>query len=101
MNRFAKILYMDIDQNQAHVQWLEHGSQTYLEELAHPQELFYNDLCGHIPFQTIVAPIVVHECPNPQFVVDPEHYFIKYVFRTCVPCIHCLCILRLITQVHA
>ncbi|KAJ7922796.1 hypothetical protein B0H13DRAFT_1865409 [Mycena leptocephala] len=29
----------------AHVQWLEHGSQIILEEMAHPQELFLTMLC--------------------------------------------------------
>lgn len=37
-----------MNRKSAHVQWFHHGYQTYMEELAHPQELFLTDLCGDV-----------------------------------------------------
>lgn len=73
--RFAKIIYIDNEVDRVHVQWLEHGSQILMEELAHPQELFYNDLCGSIPYSTVVGKVTVHE--DPKFKVKVEDYFVK------------------------
>jgi len=60
----------------AHIQWLEHGSQIFLKELAHPRELFLNDLCGHIPLKTIVGKLVVHERPE-DIPANQNEYFYK------------------------
>ncbi|TFK42046.1 S-adenosyl-L-methionine-dependent methyltransferase [Crucibulum laeve] len=76
---FAKILYIKGDR--AHVQWLEHGQQTMLEELGHRQELFLNELCGFVPLSTIVAKVKVHEIPPPGFVAPPDDYFYKFTHR--------------------
>jgi DNA (cytosine-5)-methyltransferase 1 len=74
--RFAKIVYIDDSaSNPVHIQWLEHGSQILMEELAHPQELFYNDLCGSIPYKIVVGKVAVHE--DPKFTVKPEDFFVK------------------------
>jgi len=74
--RFAKIIYIDDEaEKPVHVQWLEHGSQILMEELAHPQELFYNDLCAGVPYKTIVSKITVHE--DPKFTVNVEDFFVK------------------------
>jgi DNA (cytosine-5)-methyltransferase 1 len=74
--RFAKIIYIDNQSERSvHVQWLEHGSQILMEELANPQELFYNDLCGSIPYSTVVGKVTVHE--NPKDAVKVEDFFVK------------------------
>lgn len=75
--RFAKILYGDVDRGKFHVHWLEHASQTVMEELGHPQELFFNDLCAHIDFQTIVSKVTVHEHPKTD--IGPDDFFVKYM----------------------
>ena len=75
-DRFARILYGDIDRNQFHVQWLEHSSHTMLEELGHPQELFYNDLCNHVHFKFIVAKVAAHEVSDSSG-IKPEDFFVK------------------------
>lgn len=79
MYRFAKIVYLDIETSTVHIHWLEHGSQTFLEELAHPQELFYNDTCTSIPFELIVGKVNVHEVirGQPKPTLQPEEYFVK------------------------
>ncbi|KAF8633579.1 hypothetical protein AX15_001372 [Amanita polypyramis BW_CC] len=74
---FARIIYLMPQDHEVHVQWLEHGSQIFLEELAHPQELFLNDLCGHIKMQSIVGKVVVHERPE-NVPTGPSEYFYKF-----------------------
>jgi DNA (cytosine-5)-methyltransferase 1 len=79
LKRFAKIIYIDdsgLAEHPVHVQWLEHGSQILMEELAHPQELFYNDLCGSIPYKVVVGKVTVHE--DPKFTVKAEDFFVKW-----------------------
>jgi DNA (cytosine-5)-methyltransferase 1 len=74
--RFAKIIYLDDTSSRpVHVQWLEHGSQILMEELAHPQELFFNDLCGSIPYKTVVGKITIYE--DPKSTVKAEDFFVK------------------------
>jgi len=52
-------------------------SQIFLKELAHPQELFLNDLvCGHIPLKTIVGKLVIHERPE-NIPANQNEYFYK------------------------
>lgn len=63
-------------EHEAHIQWLEHGSQIFLDELAHPQELFLHGDCGHIPLRTIVSKVVVHERPQ-KVPANPSEYFYK------------------------
>lgn len=46
---------MRSDDNTAHVRWFQHGCQTFLQELAHPQELFLTPLCDDIPLISILA----------------------------------------------
>lgn len=76
---FAKILYGDADLKQFHVLWLEYSSHTVLQELGHPQELFYNDICDHVDFHNIIAKVNVLEVPD-ILTVRPEDYFVKFSF---------------------
>lgn len=45
----------------AHVQWMQHGSETDIGELAAPNELFMSYECGDIGLATIKQPIQVHQ----------------------------------------
>ncbi|KAK0466328.1 S-adenosyl-L-methionine-dependent methyltransferase [Desarmillaria tabescens] len=62
--RFAKVLFIDFESNQAHVLWYDHGSSTILGELAHPQELFVLDHCTSIPLASICGTVKVHHSPE-------------------------------------
>ncbi|RDB29208.1 DNA (cytosine-5)-methyltransferase 3 [Hypsizygus marmoreus] len=75
---FARVLYADSDLRKFHVQWLEHSSQTMQEELANPQELYYNELCAHIEFQTVVGKVTVHECPHSIDSIPPDEFFARF-----------------------
>ncbi|KAF9469584.1 S-adenosyl-L-methionine-dependent methyltransferase [Collybia nuda] len=78
---FAKIIYIDAEIGKAHVHWLEHGSNTFLGELAHPQELFYDDTCTHVVFELIVGKVNVHEVTQgrAQPAIGPDDFFVKFV----------------------
>lgn len=58
-----------------HVQWLQHSTQTMMEELGHPQELFWNDICENVPLGAVIEKMKVHESLNPP--ENPDEYFVK------------------------
>jgi DNA (cytosine-5)-methyltransferase 1 len=73
---FARIIYFTVDARQAHLQWLEHGSQIILQEMADPQELFLTMLCEDQPIGLIANKIsVIHSMDAPR---KKSHYFIRY-----------------------
>ncbi|KAJ3571618.1 hypothetical protein NP233_g3648 [Leucocoprinus birnbaumii] len=74
---FARIIYIKNEEQIAHVQWLEHASQTMLNELANSQELFFCKLCNPIPLGCLVAKAQVHV--NPAGSVKPDEYFVRYI----------------------
>ncbi|KAJ7116840.1 S-adenosyl-L-methionine-dependent methyltransferase [Mycena crocata] len=56
---FARILYFHADNMKVHVQWLAHGSQIALNEMAHPLELFLTLTCDDIHIRTISGKVEV------------------------------------------
>ncbi|KAF8899291.1 S-adenosyl-L-methionine-dependent methyltransferase [Infundibulicybe gibba] len=78
---FAKIIFIRHDEQTAHVQWLEHGSQILLQELAHPQELFIHEHCSPVPLQAIVGKVPVHLRPKNQDAVPYDEFFYKFVYN--------------------
>ncbi len=66
-----------MDNQVAHIQWFNHGSQTFIGELAHPQELFLADQCGDIPLKDIFGKATVHISPNSLPLDKPDDYFCK------------------------
>jgi DNA (cytosine-5)-methyltransferase 1 len=77
--RFARIKHIDLHVEKAHIQWLEHGSQIFMEELAHDQELFYNNTCTDVDFEAIVSKITAYEVRQgyPKPVVGLGEFFVK------------------------
>lgn len=75
--RFARILYFVMENQVAHIQWFNHGSQTFIGELAHPQELFLADQCDRISLRDIVGTATVHISPNSLPHDKPDEYFCK------------------------
>ncbi|SJL06388.1 uncharacterized protein ARMOST_09724 [Armillaria ostoyae] len=61
---FARVLFIDFESEMAHVLWYDHGSNSILEELAHPQELFVLDHCTSIPLVSICGTVKVHHSPE-------------------------------------
>ena len=77
--RFAKIQYIYMEVQRAHVQWLNSGSYTVMSELAPKQELFLSDECGEIDVSKIVGKVTVHERPSTETVIKSHEYFCKWV----------------------
>ena len=48
MCRFGKIIYMDQQRKELHVQWFDHAPRSILEELGDPRELFLWNSCGEV-----------------------------------------------------
>lgn len=55
--RFGLICYFLEEKGQkfAHICWYQHGSQTLLQECAHPNSLFITDECDDIPLESIYS----------------------------------------------
>ena len=77
MPRFAKIIYINQQLEELHVQWFEHSSKTILQELANPQELFLCHLCGDIKLRdiNIAGKVIVHQTPRKSIALMPEEFF--------------------------
>ena len=75
--RFARILYIIIESQTAHVQWFNHGCNTIMEELAHPQELFLSHRCDTYSLHHVVGKVTVFMLPDANTIIMPEDYFCK------------------------
>ncbi|KAJ7508728.1 hypothetical protein B0H11DRAFT_1966459 [Mycena galericulata] len=76
---FARIMYFTIDIEKVHIQWLEHGSQIILGEMAHPQELFLDMLCEDWDTKSICRKIPVVYALDPPH--KPEQFFVRYIYH--------------------
>ncbi|KAG6831962.1 hypothetical protein H0H87_003297 [Tephrocybe sp. NHM501043] len=53
--------------------------KTTLDQLGHPQELFWNDICeDKVPWGAVVAKIKVHE--GSEVPENPHDYYVKFVY---------------------
>ncbi|KAK7063908.1 mitogen-activated protein kinase [Favolaschia claudopus] len=77
---FARIIYFHIDSQHVHLQWLEHGSQIILQEMAHPQELFITMLCEDQPIRFISGKLSV-VFPEQGKQLPKEKYFVRQVYN--------------------
>ncbi|KAF9444348.1 S-adenosyl-L-methionine-dependent methyltransferase [Macrolepiota fuliginosa MF-IS2] len=74
---FARIMYIKNEEQIAHVQWLEHASQTVLSEMGDPQELFLCNMCNPVPLGALIAKVGVHT--NPAGPVKPDEYSVRFI----------------------
>ncbi|KAG6870527.1 hypothetical protein C0992_013103 [Termitomyces sp. T32_za158] len=74
---FAQVVYccMNPPPGHFHVHWLQHSTQTMLEELGHPQELFWNDICENVPLGAVIDKVKVYESSKPP--ENADEYFVK------------------------
>ena len=78
MFRFGKVLSLRADDHKAHVQWFQHGYQTVMGEVAHPQELFLTSSCTDIDLKDVVdVPSVKKLTPGtrPDNLVPNEFFY--------------------------
>ena len=58
-SRFGKVVFIDSYAKVAHLQYYQHSSQTMLQEISDPQELFLTETCGAIQLNSVLSKIVV------------------------------------------
>ncbi|KAK7465308.1 hypothetical protein VKT23_005287 [Stygiomarasmius scandens] len=80
---FAKIIFIDIASEIVHVQWFNHGFNTVLGRLAHPQELFLQELCGPVSFGSISGKVIVHQVAQEEqwSSIPSDEYFYKLMYN--------------------
>lgn len=74
--RFGRIHYIAMNNQTFHVEWFYHGSQTIMDEVAHPQELFLSNECGFPGLHEIAGKVNVVYFADPEK-VKPSEYFCK------------------------
>ncbi|KAI1797446.1 S-adenosyl-L-methionine-dependent methyltransferase [Ganoderma leucocontextum] len=78
---FGKIVYIDQKEKTVHVQYYEHSSKTYLEEISNSQELFLcPQYCGTLPLESVLGKAIVHDDYCPAETIDPLHYFCRFLY---------------------
>jgi len=69
---------LDGQTDTAHVQWFEHSSKTFLQEIADPKELFLTNICDNIPvslFSGRVNATHLQTDTYPQPQTQPRYYY--------------------------
>lgn len=61
MFRFAKLLFISVEHETAHVQWFVASSRTAMGDICDPQELFILDLCENRGLDEICGKVKVHD----------------------------------------
>ncbi|KAH9901025.1 S-adenosyl-L-methionine-dependent methyltransferase [Cubamyces lactineus] len=76
---FAKIIYIDQLERKLHVQWYEHGSKTFLQEICDPHELYLWPTCSLICVKNVLGKARVTSAPveNP----GPLDFFCRFTYN--------------------
>ncbi|KAI0324519.1 S-adenosyl-L-methionine-dependent methyltransferase [Cubamyces sp. BRFM 1775] len=76
---FAKIIYIDQLKSELHVQWYEHGSKTFLQEICDPNELYLWPTCSPICVKNVLGKARVTAAPveNP----GPLDFFCRFTYN--------------------
>ena len=77
-SRFARIVYINAEDERVHVQWFDHASNTFLDDIADPRELFLTPLCDTLPLITLCGTVSVADMSGVAAVRDN---FDGYFFR--------------------
>ncbi|KAL4067275.1 S-adenosyl-L-methionine-dependent methyltransferase [Scleroderma yunnanense] len=77
---FARIVYIDGDDETVHVQWFDHSSKTIVEQLGHPQELFLTTHCDTVGVNLIIGRVEAHYIAPGQSLaeVSSHDFFYRY-----------------------
>ncbi|KAI0354603.1 S-adenosyl-L-methionine-dependent methyltransferase [Trametes cingulata] len=76
---FAKIQHINQQTQCFHVQWYEHGSQTFLQEVCDPQELFLWPTCSEVCVKNALRKVTVHSTPPNNRDLGPMEYYCWFV----------------------
>ena len=77
-SRFGRIVYINGEYERVHVQWFDHASNTFLDDIADPRELFLTPLCDTLPLITLCGTVSVADMSGVAAVSDNfDGYFFQ------------------------
>ena len=78
--RFGRIVHINGEDERVHVQWFDHASNTFLDDIADPRELFLTPLCDTLPLITLCGTVPVADMSGVPVVGDDfDGYFFRWV----------------------
>ncbi|KIL00792.1 hypothetical protein PAXRUDRAFT_29521 [Paxillus rubicundulus Ve08.2h10] len=79
---FARLINVNGEHENVHVQWFQHSSRTFLERLGHPQELYLTEQCDTLPLNMIIGRVEVHyiKPTHSLAAVKPHDFFYRYIW---------------------
>ncbi|KAH9849210.1 S-adenosyl-L-methionine-dependent methyltransferase [Lenzites betulinus] len=78
---FAKIIYINQQKKMLHVQWFEHASKTFLNEISDPHELFLWPTCNDIDVKIVLGKATIHKAPPLDQELGPLEYFCRFAYH--------------------
>ncbi|KAH9973348.1 S-adenosyl-L-methionine-dependent methyltransferase [Lactifluus volemus] len=78
---FCRIVYINGEDERVHVQWFDHASNTFLDDIADLRELFLTPLCDTLPLINLCGTVPVTDMSGVASVGnDFEGYFFRFMF---------------------
>lgn len=78
--RFGRVVHINGEDERVHVQWFDHASNTFLDDIADPRELFLTPLCDTLPLITLCGTVLVADMSGVPAVGDDfDGYFFRWV----------------------
>jgi hypothetical protein len=79
-SRFGRVVRINGEDERVHVQWFDHASNTFLDDIADPRELFLTPLCDTLPLMTLCGTVSVADMSGATAVRgDFDGYFFRRV----------------------
>jgi DNA (cytosine-5)-methyltransferase 1 len=77
-SRFGRIVHINAEDERVHIQWFDHVSNTFLENIADPRELFLTPLCDTLPLISLCGTISVADMSGATTVRDDfDGYYVR------------------------
>ncbi|KAH9984055.1 S-adenosyl-L-methionine-dependent methyltransferase, partial [Russula compacta] len=78
---FGRIVHINGEDERVHVQWFDHASNTFLDDIADPRELFLTPLCDTLPLITLCGAVPVANMSGVTAVRDDfDGYFFRFLY---------------------
>ncbi|KAF9245635.1 S-adenosyl-L-methionine-dependent methyltransferase [Melanogaster broomeanus] len=79
---FARIVSINGEHETVHVQWFQHSTRTFLEQLGDSQELYLTNQCDTLQMNMIIGRVEVHyiEPLHTLVAVKPHDFFYRYMW---------------------
>jgi DNA (cytosine-5)-methyltransferase 1 len=76
--RFGRIVHINAEDERVHVQWFDYASNTFLDSIADPRELFLTPLCDTLSLITLCGTIPVADMSGATAVKDDfDGYYVR------------------------